>query len=268
MASTIVIIEPNRRFRRLLSELIGAAAPDHKVVSHDRLADVQADILHKPPFMIMCQDQCEGVSDFDGYEILDWVRRHEQCDNTIFSLVISGDRRAASEALRTAGLDTVVHRPFVKHDVIEMLRMFNNIAFRSAGQDIVDDPFELDVYLACRDEDTSLMEPLADALEDCGLEVWLDRPTSQTTSAQRHNKDLINTSRHVIALWNERSIHDEMLGEAAVYGGPRLINIKVAASPLPLGLGRLPCVKATDMWSLSSEALVSAILNQLDWRNI
>ena len=264
-AAQIVMIEPGEGLRILMHQIAANCfGKTHKIESFPTLVHAADHILDTQPQLICFGDCSDENADFDGFEIIEWIRDQAQLSNSMILLQVQDNVRRAEELLHAGVVDMFLERPFTLRNFAVRVRALLNAQIRSHSSQIAPQR-SLDIAIICRPADFTQAHSLRRALEAHALNVWLEETADIDEHAQQVRREAVSKAKRVLAIWSDNAAWDEVQVETAMRGGDRLMNIRVGAADLPTGFRRFTRVQAADIWSLSSQGLILDITERLSW---
>jgi len=124
-----------------------------------------------------------------------------------------------------------------------------------------------DVFISYKHEDRTRVQPLVDALQAEGLDVWWDVGLDGGALWRQTLTEQLNAARCVMVMWSEASIgpDGEFVQDEATHAKARGVYLPVALDPVtpPLGFGQVQCVPLHDWNGDRSHARFGAMLGVL-----
>jgi TolB-like protein len=113
-----------------------------------------------------------------------------------------------------------------------------------------------DVFISYKHEDRARVQPLVDALQSKGLEVWWDVGIGGGARWRQTIAENLSGARCVIVMWSEISVgpEGEFVQDEASHAKDRGVYLPVTLDPVapPLGFGQIQCVPLHD-WNGDSD---------------
>ena len=188
------------------------------------------------------------------------VRNRPEYTQCVVTVIVDGHRRARGAPFLEQGADMVILKPFPLRFLISQIRSILRLSSRvRPGVKAEAGDYAYDLFLASHRRDRKQLQPLLARLEGLGQTVWSRDSVLLGVDPRAAARSAIESSRHILAVWTEQSVHDEDAMTEAVAGSARLVQVCVGGAHPPMGFGRHQTFQVADMAMLADDAFVEQI---------
>src|SRR5215211_8193119 len=102
-----------------------------------------------------------------------------------------------------------------------------------------------DIFISYANDDTSRVEPLAEALQAQGWSVWWDRVIPAGKTFDEVIEEAINAAKCIVVVWSDKSVSSRWVRTEAGEGADRQILVPVLIDDvkIPLAFRRIQAAK-------------------------